>query len=238
MRFIGTLVLALSVMPALAADLDCQLGVTGGAVYGRSQHVHSSGYEFTDAFNVNGRAAGVQFGCLAVRDRLRYGAALDLMDTNASGNTQERAPNQDFFADTAFDWIATMRAVGGYQLDPRHAVCYGRARVQRREDSGLRGQWRLRRHLRHELGQRVGRRRRRGHAGPAIAALVAQRRIPRVRIREQGFSGAGALQRPRRRSGSRGAGAARGPELSLLSYSAFAPVSRTTLAHFTSSART
>ena len=79
MRFIGTLVLALSVMPALAADLDCQLGVTGGALYGRSQHVHSSGYEFTDAFNVNGRAAGVQFGCLAVRDRLRYGAALDLM---------------------------------------------------------------------------------------------------------------------------------------------------------------
>jgi len=119
MRFIGTLVLALSVMPALAADLDCQLGVTGGAVYGRSQHVHSSGYAFTDSFNVNGRAAGVQFGCLAVRDRLRYGAALDLMDTNASGNTQERAPNQDFFAETAFDWIATMRAVGGYQLDPR-----------------------------------------------------------------------------------------------------------------------
>jgi hypothetical protein len=125
MRFVGTLVLALSVIPALAADLDCQLGVTGGAVYGRSQHVHSSGYEFTDSFNVNGRAAGVQFGCLAVRDRLRYGAALDLMDTNASGNTQEQAPNQDFFAETAFDWIATMRAVGGYQLDPRSANVWG-----------------------------------------------------------------------------------------------------------------
>jgi len=187
MRFIGTLVLALSVMPALAADLDCQLGVTGGAVYGRSQHVHSSGYEFTDAFNVNGRAAGVQFGCLAVRDRLRYGAALDLMDTNASGNTQERAPNQDFFADTAFDWIATMRAVGGYQLDPRHAVCYGRARVQRREDSGLRGQWRLRRHLRHELGQPCGASsaawaRRSGYRGAGRSAPNTSRSDSRTRI--------------------------------------------------------
>jgi opacity protein-like surface antigen len=125
MRLIATLGVALAAaaaLPATAADLDCQLGLTTGAVYGRSQHVHSSGYAFTDTFDVNGRAGGVQFGCLAARDRVRYGAALDLMDTNARGNSQELDPNQDFFAETAFDWIGTMRAVGGYQLDPRTLV--------------------------------------------------------------------------------------------------------------------
>jgi outer membrane immunogenic protein len=119
MRVIATLALALCALPAMAADLDCQLGVTAGAVYGRSQHVHSSGFEFTDAFNVNGRAAGVLFGCVAERNRLRYGAALDFMDTNAAGSQQERPPNEDLFAETSFDWLATMRAIGGYQLDPR-----------------------------------------------------------------------------------------------------------------------
>jgi hypothetical protein len=34
---------------------------------------------YTDTFNVNGRAAGAQFGCLRARDRVVYGAALDLM---------------------------------------------------------------------------------------------------------------------------------------------------------------
>jgi opacity protein-like surface antigen len=106
-------------VPATAADLDCHLGLTGGAVFGRSQHVASNGGAYTDTFDVNGRAGGLQSGCLAARGRLRYGAALDLMDTNAKGNTQELAPNQNFFAETSFDWIGTMRAVGGYQLDPR-----------------------------------------------------------------------------------------------------------------------
>ncbi|HYR35461.1 MAG TPA: outer membrane beta-barrel protein [Burkholderiales bacterium] len=115
----ATLVLALCALPTMAADLDCQLGATAGAVYGRSQHVHSSGFEFTDPFNVNGRAAGVLFGCLAARNRLRYGAALDLMDASATGYQQDRPPNENFFSETSFDWIGTMRAVGGYQLDPR-----------------------------------------------------------------------------------------------------------------------
>ena len=119
MKFIGTLVLALCALPALGQGLDCQVGVLGGAVYGRSQHVHSSGYEFTDPFDVNGPAAGAGFGCLAARNRFRYGAALDFMHTNAVGNTQERAPTEDLFAETAFDWLATMRVIGGYQLDPR-----------------------------------------------------------------------------------------------------------------------
>jgi outer membrane immunogenic protein len=122
MRLIATLGVALAAaaaLPATAADLDCHLGVTGGAVYGRSQHVASNGGAYTDTFDVNGRAGGLQFGCLAARDRVRYGAALDFMDTNATGNTQELAPNQNFFAETSFDWIATMRGVGGYQLDPR-----------------------------------------------------------------------------------------------------------------------
>src|SRR5256885_17084184 len=105
MRLIGTLVLALTAMPALGADLDCQFGVIGGAVFGRSQHVHSSGFEFTDAFNVNGRGGGAQAGCLAVRERLRYGAMLDLMDTNAKGNAQERAPNQAILAEASLHWL-------------------------------------------------------------------------------------------------------------------------------------
>jgi opacity protein-like surface antigen len=122
MRLIATLGVALAAaaaLPALAADLDCHLGITGGAVFGRSQHAASNGGNYTDTFDVNGRAGGVQFGCLAARDRVRYGAALDFMDASATGNTQELAPNQNFFAETAFDWIATMRAIGGYQLDPR-----------------------------------------------------------------------------------------------------------------------
>ena len=125
MRFIAALGIALAAaaaLPAMAADLDCRLGVTAGAVYGRSQHVASNGGAYTDTFDVNGRAGGVQFGCLAARDRMRYGAALDLMDTNAKGNTQELDPNQNFFAETSFDWIGTMRAVGGYQMDPRVMV--------------------------------------------------------------------------------------------------------------------
>jgi len=44
------------------------------------------------------------------------------MDTNAKGNTQELDPNQNFFAETSFDWIGTMRGVAGYQLDPRIMV--------------------------------------------------------------------------------------------------------------------
>jgi opacity protein-like surface antigen len=122
MKWIATLAVALAAgaaLPATAEDLDCRLGVTGGAVYGRSQHVASNGGAYTDTFNVNGRAGGVQFGCLAARDRMRYGAALDFMDTNAKGNAQELDPNQNFFAETSFDWIGTMRGVGGYQIDPR-----------------------------------------------------------------------------------------------------------------------
>jgi opacity protein-like surface antigen len=120
MRLMATLVVALCVVtPAMAAELDCQLGVTGGAVYGRSQHVASNGGAYTDTFNVKGRAAGAQFGCLAARDRLRYGAALDFMHANATGNAQETAPNQNFLSETSFNWIGTMRVIGGYQLDPR-----------------------------------------------------------------------------------------------------------------------
>jgi opacity protein-like surface antigen len=91
-------------------------------VFGRSQHVASNRGAYTHTFDVNGRASGAQFGCLAARDRARYGLALDLMHANATGNSQELPPNQNFFSETSFDWIGTMRAVGGYQVDPRVMV--------------------------------------------------------------------------------------------------------------------
>jgi len=116
---LGIALAAAAALPARAADLECQLGVVAGAVFGRSQHAASNGGNYTDTFDVNGRAAGAQFGCLTARDRVKYGAMLDFMDSNAKGNTQELAPNENFFAETAFNWIATMRAIGGYQVDPR-----------------------------------------------------------------------------------------------------------------------
>jgi opacity protein-like surface antigen len=125
MRLIATLGVALAAavaLPAMAADLDCRLGLNAGAVYGRSQHVASNRGAYTNTFDVNGRATGAQFGCLAARDRVQYGAALDLMHTNAKGNAQETPPNQNFFSETAFDWLATMRGIGGYQVDPRVMV--------------------------------------------------------------------------------------------------------------------
>ena len=119
MRLIAALGVALAAtaaMPALAADLDCQLGVMAGSVFGRSQHVPDGSVPLSDHFNVNGRGVGAQAGCLAARGRARYGFFGDLMDTNAQGNTQALPPNQDGFVHTAFDWLATLRAVAGYDL--------------------------------------------------------------------------------------------------------------------------
>ena len=120
MKWIAALAVALvCATPALAADLDCQLGIIGGAIYGRSQHSASNGGDYTDTFDVNGKGAGAQFGCLAARNQLRYGAAADFMSTDATGNAQETEPNTNFRSETAFDWLATMRLIAGYQLDPR-----------------------------------------------------------------------------------------------------------------------
>jgi opacity protein-like surface antigen len=113
----GVALAATAAMPALAADLDCQVGVMAGSVFGRSQHVPDGSAPLSDHFNVNGRGVGAQAGCLAARDRVRYGFFGDLMDTNAQGNTQALPPNQqDGFVHTAFDWLGTLRAVGGYDL--------------------------------------------------------------------------------------------------------------------------
>jgi opacity protein-like surface antigen len=122
MRLIAALSVALAAaaaVPALAADLDCQLGVMAGSVFGRSQHVPDESVPLSDHFNVNGRGVGVEAGCLAARDRVRFGFFGDLMNTNAQGNTQGLPPNQDGFVHTAFDWLGTLRAVGGYDLDSR-----------------------------------------------------------------------------------------------------------------------
>lgn len=120
-RAVGFAVAVSAAAPAFAAP-DCYLGLTAASVFGRSQHVHSSRFAFTDTFDVNGRGVGAQFGCLAARDRWLYGAAVDLTDTQAKGNAQELPPNQDIFAETAIEWIGTMRAIGGYQLDSRTMV--------------------------------------------------------------------------------------------------------------------
>jgi opacity protein-like surface antigen len=125
MMFIATLAVALAAgvaRPALAADLDCQVGMSIGGVFGRSQHVNSNRGAFTNTFDVNGRGVAAQFGCLRARDRVTFGAALDYTSTKAKGNTQELPPNQDIFAETSFDWFATMRGIGGYQVDPRIMV--------------------------------------------------------------------------------------------------------------------
>jgi opacity protein-like surface antigen len=125
MKAIGTAVVALAgawAAPAMAAERDCHVGVTLSGVYGSSKHVHSSGFAFTDRFDVNGRGAGAQAGCIAARNRWRYGAVADVTDANARGNTQERAPNADVFATTSIDWLASLRAVGGYQVDSRALI--------------------------------------------------------------------------------------------------------------------
>jgi opacity protein-like surface antigen len=125
MKAIGTVLIMLasaSAAPAMAAERDCHIGLSASGVYGKSQHVHSTGFAFTDKFDVNGRGVGAEIGCLAARNRWRYGAVADVTDTNAKGTTQERAPNSEVFASTAIDWLASVRAVGGYQLDSRALV--------------------------------------------------------------------------------------------------------------------
>jgi opacity protein-like surface antigen len=119
MQRILAALIALFSAPLLAAGPDCHLGVVSGYVFGRSQHVPAGAQPLTDTFDVEGRALGARFGCLAVRERWVVGAAVDIMDSHAHGSTQELAPNQNFFAETSFEWLGTVRLVSGYRASPR-----------------------------------------------------------------------------------------------------------------------
>ena len=112
---IALIFILLSAAPAMAQS-DCHVGLMAGYVFGRSQHVPDGSVPLTDIFNVEGRGVGAKLGCLRARDGWRYGFAADLMDSNAQGQTQMRDPNQNFFSETSFQWLATLRAVGGYEL--------------------------------------------------------------------------------------------------------------------------
>lgn len=106
----------LGAAPAMAQS-DCHVGLLAGYVFGRSQHVPEGAAPFTDTFDVEGRGLGAQLGCLKARERWRYGFAVDLVDTAAGGDAQMLAPNQNFFGETTFEWIGTLRLVSGYEFD-------------------------------------------------------------------------------------------------------------------------
>jgi opacity protein-like surface antigen len=115
MKRVAFIMFLLIAAPAMAQS-DCHAGLMAGYVFGRSQHIPDGGVPFTDTFDVHGRGLGAKLGCLAARDRWRYGFAADLMDTSAKGDAQMRDPNQNFFGETAFEWVGTVRAVGGHEF--------------------------------------------------------------------------------------------------------------------------
>ena len=120
-RILAALI-ALFSAPLVAAEPDCHLGLMTGYVFGRSQHVPAGAQPLSDTFDVEGRALGARFGCLAVRERWVVGAVADIMDSHAHGTQQELPPNQNFFAETSFEWLATVRVVSGYRFSPRATV--------------------------------------------------------------------------------------------------------------------
>ena len=122
MRRILAVLIALFSAPLMAAERDCHLGIVAGYVFGRSQHVPGGAQPLTDTFDVEGRALGARFGCLAATERWVFGAAADIMDSHAHGRQQELPPNQNFFAETSFEWLGTVRVVGGYRPSPRATV--------------------------------------------------------------------------------------------------------------------
>lgn len=115
MRIAFTWVFLLTAAPAIAQS-DCHVGLMAAQVFGRSQHVPEGGAPFNDTFDVEGRGLGAKLGCLAARDRWRYGFGADLMDSKAKGDAQMHAPNQNFFGETYFEWFGTVRAVGGHEF--------------------------------------------------------------------------------------------------------------------------
>ena len=121
MKRVALTVFLLTAGPVLA-EPDCHLGLMSGYVFGRSQHQPQGAAPLTDTFEVEGRALGARFGCLASRQRWVYGAAADIMHSQAHGDTQELAPNQNFFAETSFEWLGTVRAVAGWQFTPKSVV--------------------------------------------------------------------------------------------------------------------
>lgn len=104
----------------------CHLTAFAGAVRGQSQHIHSSGMEITDRFEVNGNMAGAGFGCdwpVGTSASWFNGFDADLAGADASGESRDLTlVGPTVTSGTRIDRLGTIRARIGRQVSPAFAL--------------------------------------------------------------------------------------------------------------------
>lgn len=105
---------------AQAAARACYAGVIAGTLFGQSTHLHSSGGEITDSFQLSGRTAGVTLGCNWPRGTWLVGLEADIAGADASGHGRDHGVvGPGVTSGTRIDRLATLRARLGYPASPR-----------------------------------------------------------------------------------------------------------------------
>jgi outer membrane immunogenic protein len=108
--FIAAVMLAAQASAQPAAR-GCYAGVLAGKVFGQSTHLHSSGGDITDNFDLSGRTAGVALGCNWTRGTWLTGVEADLAGADASGKGRDMGfVGGSVTSGTRFDRLATLRA--------------------------------------------------------------------------------------------------------------------------------
>lgn len=106
-------------MPALGAERDCYVGVTGGGAVGFSRHHNSAGAALTDDFDIKGGALGGGVGCLWKANRNGFGMEADFSALKVKGSAHDEPPfDPAFSSETRVERLATLRGVLGYETRP------------------------------------------------------------------------------------------------------------------------
>ena len=104
----------------------CHLTAFAGAVRGQSQHVHSSGMEITDRFEVSGKTAGAGFGCdWPVGNSVSWfqGFDADLAGADASGESRDlTVVGPAVTSGTRIDRLGSLRVRIGRQVSPAFSL--------------------------------------------------------------------------------------------------------------------
>jgi outer membrane immunogenic protein len=97
----------------------CYLGIDGGGIWGRSQHIAASsanaGLAIENPFEVSGGVFGGEVGCNYQISSLVVGVANDFSWTNATGSRNDIAPfNLAAVSTTDQSWLDTLRGRAGF----------------------------------------------------------------------------------------------------------------------------
>jgi len=101
----------------------CFIGVAGGGVWGRSNHISGDagtfGFNITGGYNVNGGIIGAEYGCQWQNGTFVFGTESDFSWTSARGGANNIAP----FATTSVSsteqhWLSTTRLRAGVLVTP------------------------------------------------------------------------------------------------------------------------